>query len=815
MKSKSLSMILLVLLMLSACEKKSENNLPISIKTVIHLEIEVNESSANCVLQIPGYHLRYILEVYEQGNEGESRKLITRKKQVEADFELQLEQGKQYTLAAWADYVSSGAGDSTLESTEDEFYDTRISLTNVTMKPEKWKLNTLAKDAFCGTYSDFKPEHNNHIITLKRPLAMLNIKGEPSPIAPKSLKVHYPAVYASYNVLSGDVTGSPMSKTSDAIILLGPDGVWAFDYLFVHPLAEGVNYQEGSSLYDISIDLFASGDVPGSVSKHYSVGGVPFSPNCRTNLIFPTSSENESSINIVVDPDFNVPEVEDYHPFIISSYIRPNFFEIGHVSTESMNACSDLIFLTACPYTDGEIYFEIPNNDADFSGGVTHMSSHEGRFGVIAFDGTGEMNAGNDLLHTPDIKGEANTGEFAQFTFGTWMWVDDWESGSYVFCKEASGKQIALKLGATVGQFIYEVNNAQLAINASNFTTGAWQHIAFAYHNEQGVSFFLNGNSVLTNDKSSIQGKVPFIRAQMKLGKNFKGKLDETFFHGLKLSLVEIQTIKNNGIIFNNWNATKTLAYWKFDDVSNYGKDEQSWVTILDNVRSQLASREIKLRLGISSGDWKGMCSMDASRTAFANNVKKILEKYQFNGVDLDFEWPLNQEEYNNYSATIIKVKSIIGNNYTYSVSLHPLYYRISQMAIDAVDYISMQSYGPRPERFSYETFTNEAEMAVNYGFPRKKLIMGVPFYGAAANMEGTVAYRDFVNAGLITSEDIDQVAYNGKVYTFNGQTTIRKKTRYVREQNLAGMMAWDLATDVPFSHPKSLLKAMVEEARK
>ena len=57
-----------------------------------------------------------------------------------------------------------------------------------------------------------------------------------------------------------------------------------------------------------------------------------------------------------------------------------------------------------------------------------------------------------------------------------------------------------------------------------------------------------------------------------------------------------------------------------------------------------------------------------------------------------------------------------------------------------------------------------------------------------------------------------NEVTYKGDVYVFDGQNNIRAKTRYAMDQQLKGMMSWDLATDMPLNDSRSLFKTMVEE---
>ena len=115
----------------------------------------------------------------------------------------------------------------------------------------------------------------------------------------------------------------------------------------------------------------------------------------------------------------------------------------------------------------------------------------------------------------------------------------------------------------------------------------------------------------------------------------------------------------------------------------------------------------------------------------------------------------------------------------------------------------------PCSDAFSYEQFVKDGEAAVAYGIPKNKLVMGVPFYGSTGSL--IAAYCDFVNDGLATTNE-DTYTYKGNTYTFNSIETIRKKARYVCEEDYAGIMSWDLATDIDITNNKSLLKVIKEE---
>lgn len=245
------------------------------------------------------------------------------------------------------------------------------------------------------------------------------------------------------------------------------------------------------------------------------------------------------------------------------------------------------------------------------------------------------------------------------------------------------------------------------------------------------------------------------------------------------------------------------------------GKGAATWEELIQSVRVKVKGTKAKLRLGASSGEWKAMVADETARTVFAENIKKVLQQHKLDGIDLDFEWAENAKEYEDYSLAILKMREVLGDRYIFSVSLHPVCYKISREAIAAVDFISLQCYGPSPVRFPIGKYCSDIQMVLDYGIPKEKLVAGVPFYGVTKdNSKKTEAYFSFVQDGLITGAAQNEVTYKGDVYVFDGQDNIRAKTRYAKEQGVKGMMSWDLATDLPLSDDRSLLKAMVEELK-
>ena len=68
----------------------------------------------------------------------------------------------------------------------------------------------------------------------------------------------------------------------------------------------------------------------------------------------------------------NKPTEPTENQFIVSSYGRGNFYNMGRISKESLNACTDLICIGATPAENGTLNFE--TFDLHNGAGVTTIS---------------------------------------------------------------------------------------------------------------------------------------------------------------------------------------------------------------------------------------------------------------------------------------------------------------------------------------------------------------------------------------------------------------------------------------------------------
>ncbi|TXD46351.1 LamG-like jellyroll fold domain-containing protein [Polaribacter sp. IC073] len=498
---------------------------------------------------------------------------------------------------------------------------------------------------------------------------------------------------------------------------------------------------------------------------------------------------------------------------IVSAYVRPNFYQLGSVKGEYLRNNNDIVFLTAAPYANGELFFENPINDATFTN-ATHLVSFSGRNGVADINAAGSLNSGKHLMRLA-------TGGIPKFTFSAWVYIDTWVEGStIVSVKLDDNNKIGIELGNSgTNELLFQVANGTNTYVSANtsITTGVWNHIALVFDGTQvtptnRIKGYINASQVVTSNMGVFPTLSPNINENMILGTAFDGKLDEVNVTNLALSSGNINSIKNKGIVIDSWNETFTRAYLKFDDASSPGKDSQTWKIYYDQIVNAFDGYDgVEYRIGFIGGDWEAMIGNSAARTNFANNINNLLSQYPtINGIDLDFEWCTNNTCWNNYNSAITTINNVIPSMVTFSATLHPLYYNINISAVSALDFISSQSYGPSAQRFPRAEFINNVTTFLNHGVPKEKLVMGLPFYGVRTVASGgALAYANFIATYPNLDPSLDVVDINGVSMTFNGQETIAYKSNHVVEQDLAGVMAWDSATDIDYDQTLNLLRAV------
>ena len=129
----------------------------------------------------------------------------------------------------------------------------------------------------------------------------------------------------------------------------------------------------------------------------------------------------------------------------------------------------------------------------------------------------------------------------------------------------------------------------------------------------------------------------------------------------------------------------------------------------------------------------------------------------------------------------------------------------IKPEAIQYLDWLNIMAYDMGKQTHST---MEDAIFAYNkwkdFGFPSKKLTLGVPFYGRS--WSDAKSYANILEEFTVDGPEDDEA---GGFY-FNGITTIKKKTQMVIDEECLGIMIWELSHD-NLNQSNSLLTAIYE----
>jgi chitinase len=267
------------------------------------------------------------------------------------------------------------------------------------------------------------------------------------------------------------------------------------------------------------------------------------------------------------------------------------------------------------------------------------------------------------------------------------------------------------------------------------------------------------------------------------------------------------------------------------------------------------ASQEGKFDPAISSAE---------GRRRFAQTAVKLLADWGFDGLDIDYEYPLTEEEAQNFVYLLRECREALddyaesnGQRYHYlltvATSAGPHHYNLLDMNgmdkyIDAWHLMAYDYAGswdnvsgdqanvyPDPQNPASTKFsTNEAvDDYIAYGIDPSKIILGLPLYGRSflntdglgqpfsgigqgSIEKGIWLYRDLPQPGSTVHVDRDTISsysydpWTRELVTYDNVEAARLKAKYLMSRDLGGAVFWEASGDKVGE--KSLVRTLAKE---
>lgn len=203
-------------------------------------------------------------------------------------------------------------------------------------------------------------------------------------------------------------------------------------------------------------------------------------------------------------------------------------------------------------------------------------------------------------------------------------------------------------------------------------------------------------------------------------------------------------------------------------------------------------------------------------RKNLAKEVKNCIRDFNLDGVDVDYEeWGGDENAKRlNLEKFYIDLRAQIGEGYLLTAALGGkthLDSSIDAQLVSHLDYVFPMIYddcggwegggwGEVGQHSSTQYFKDViAFYTTTLNVPKEKLCAGMPFYGyefkSSTSTQGAtaVAYRDlfsrFPGVDVANTDNVDLIWYNGI-------PTIKDKCQYVVDNDIAGVMIWELSQD-------------------
>lgn len=252
--------------------------------------------------------------------------------------------------------------------------------------------------------------------------------------------------------------------------------------------------------------------------------------------------------------------------------------------------------------------------------------------------------------------------------------------------------------------------------------------------------------------------------------------------------------------------------------------DEQMLETALTNLRNAIGDRDVNITLNLlgpwghtDSDVWEDQmeAQSDEHNKAFTSgvledNIVAVLDKYNFDGVHFDYEYPISLKAWRYYNKFLVSLDKKLGD-YTLGVAGNAWNIKFTTAAIKAIDTFEIMSYDmidKEGRHATYEDTVKAVQKVGIYGMPLDKVNVGLAFYSRPTDMSTywygyNGCYEKIDENGWYHCDDTD------KEFWFNTPDVIEMKTEYAIKNGFGGVMIWHYNCDLPSTHEDSLLRAV------
>lgn len=228
---------------------------------------------------------------------------------------------------------------------------------------------------------------------------------------------------------------------------------------------------------------------------------------------------------------------------------------------------------------------------------------------------------------------------------------------------------------------------------------------------------------------------------------------------------------------------------------------------------------------GWGSGRFSEMAASDSLRKEFAKSCNQLIQQYNIDGIDIDWEYPTigwagissSQDDTENFTLLMTDLRQAISEEKLLTLASSATAKFIDfPSVVPIVDYVNLMTYDMSDGKLHHAplysssispdmTADKSVKLHREAGVPDEKIVLGMPFYGRGYN-NGEKYYCDFkdINPESGQHEEWDELskspyisdAEGNFIFGFDNPRSLQIKCDYILENNLKGAMYWDYNGD-------------------
>lgn len=447
--------------------------------------------------------------------------------------------------------------------------------------------------------------------------------------------------------------------------------------------------------------------------------------------------------------------------------------------------------------------------DATVPATAQHLDQYQGRQGVMHLTGDGLTLPSTVLRH--GSKDTENPAAPAAYTFEAWIYNNSTSDATLL-----SKGDVTITLKAD-GKIAVGDKTSTLAVPASQ-----WVHVGVSISGTSALVKVGNSSATLALGSTFTPG---ISDAQPIVGQGFNGYLDDVMLIAKARSEGEMTNDANHVPIGDDKfkvSGPGTLVHllhgcYQFDRQDCPGYDSFSIDHCYATMRSHTEGyRGVKYLLSLAANNFAQGLSDANVRASLGKTMADMGNDPMYDGLDLDFEWPQNANEWNNVALLCQVIRQHLDAGKELTVSPHAKYYSYPTARMADIDFFNFQIYGPNDiNLFTQSRFPGYANNFINHGYPTEQIVMSyATTTNGGSNEAGTRVASShpgyypngYVSLGNVP-KDATKVYHAGNDcwYYLTAYNQTYWRANYCVANGLRGIMYWDMGNDVPASNPLSL----------